>query len=131
MPLPIRLVAVAVLAVSLILMLGPFGGVEAASGISDKVAHFIVFGLILWSFGVLFLRLPRLWAAVLAVALGGAVEVAQGLVGRDADILDLAADAAGVAVALFLWAFWRGFRPRRAFRVPDAEQARRQTSNTR
>ncbi len=117
----LRLAAVAILVVSLTLMLGPFGGAEASSGISDKVAHFVVFGLILWSFGVLFPRLPRLWAALAAVALGGAVEVVQGMVGRDADWLDLAADTAGVAVALGLWVVWRGFRPRRA----------RQTSNTR
>jgi VanZ family protein len=117
----LRLVAVAILVVSLTMMIGPFGGVESTSGVSDKVAHFVVFGLILWSFGVLFRRLPRLWAAVLAVALGGAVEVVQGLVGRDADWLDLAADTAGIAFALLLWAAWRGFRPRAAF----------QTSNTR
>ncbi|MBA4805181.1 MAG: teicoplanin resistance protein VanZ [Brevundimonas sp.] len=117
----IRLLAVAVLLVSLTLMIGPFGNVEAGSGVSDKLAHFLVFGLILWSFGVLFPSMPRLWAAVLAVALGGAVEVVQGLVGRDADLLDLAADAAGIGVALLVWAAWRGFRPRRAL----------QTSNTR
>ena len=117
----IRLAAVAVLVVSLTLMIGPFGGVEAASGIWDKAAHFVVFGLILWSFGVLFRRLPRTVAALLAVALGGAVEVVQGLVGRDASWADLLADALGVAVALLLWAIWRGFRPRAAF----------QTSNTR
>lgn len=121
MPFLTRFAAIAILAVSLTLMIGPFGGVEAASGISDKVAHFAVFGLILWSFGVLFPRLPRLAAAVLAVALGGAVEVVQGMVGRDADVLDLVADGVGVAVALLLWAIWRGFRPRKAF----------QTSNTR
>lgn len=117
----IRLAAVAVLLVSLTLMVGPFGDVEAATGISDKIAHFVVFGLILWSFGVLFPRLPRLWAAVLAVGLGAGVEVVQGLVGRDADLLDLAADTAGILTALLAWAAWRGFRPRRA----------RQTSNTR
>lgn len=117
MSLLIRLAAVAVLVVSLVLMIGPFGGVEAASGVSDKIAHFAVFGLILWSFGVLFPRLPRLGAAGLAVALGGAVEVVQGLVGRDADLLDLAADTAGIAVALLLWAAWRRFRPRTAFQT--------------
>ncbi|HYC67114.1 VanZ family protein [Brevundimonas sp.] len=117
----LRLVAVAILVVSLVLMLGPFGGAEAASGVSDKVAHFAVFGLILWSFGVLFRRLPRLGAALLAIGLGGMVEVVQGMVGRDADWLDLAADSLGVTAALLLWAIWRGFRTREAF----------QTSNTR
>ena len=85
--------------VDLTLMIGPFGGVEAASGVWDKGAHFVVFGLILWSFGVLFRRLPRLMAAVLAIALGGAVEVVQGMVGRDASWGDLLADSLGIATA--------------------------------
>lgn len=117
----LRLTAVAILLVSLTLMIGPFGGAEAASGVWDKGAHFVVFGLILWSFGVLFRRLPRLAAAGLAIALGGAVEIIQGLVGRDASWGDLLADAMGVAAALLLWAIWRRFRPRAAL----------QTSNTR
>ena len=117
----LRLTAVAILIVSLTLMIGPFGGAEAASGVWDKGAHFLVFGLILWSFGVLFRRLPRLMAAVLALALGGAVEVVQGLVGRDASWGDLLADGLGIATALLLWAMWRRFQPRTAF----------QTSNTR
>lgn len=117
----LRLIAVAILLVSLTLMIGPFGRVEAASGIWDKGAHFVVFGLILWSFGVLFRRLPRLLAAALALALGGAVEIVQGLVGRDASWGDLLADGLGIATALLLWAIWRGFRPRTEL----------QTSNTR
>ncbi len=121
MSLFLRLLAVAILLVSLIAMIGPFGGLEAASGVWDKGAHFVVFGLILWSFGILFSRLPRLMAAALALALGAAVEVIQGLVGRDASWGDLLADALGVAAALLLWAIWRGFRPRAAL----------QTSNTR
>ena len=117
----LRLTAVAILIVSLTLMIGPFGGAEAASGVWDKGAHFVVFGLILWSFGVLFRRLPRLMAAVLALALGGAVEIVQGPVGRDASWGDLLADGLGIATALLLWAMWRRFQPRTAF----------QTSNTR
>ncbi|MBU1385144.1 MAG: hypothetical protein KKG14_06745 [Alphaproteobacteria bacterium] len=114
----LRLTAVAILLVSLIAMIGPFGGVEAASGVWDKGAHFVVFGLILWSFGILFRRLPRLMAAVLAISLGGAVEVVQGLVGRDASWGDLLADALGIATALLLWATWRRFRPRTALQPP-------------
>ncbi|GAA0870487.1 hypothetical protein GCM10009116_23230 [Brevundimonas basaltis] len=117
----LRLAAVAILLVSLTLMIGPFGGVEAASGIWDKAAHFIVFGLILWSFGVLIRRMPRLWAAAAAIGLGAAVELVQGLVGRDASWGDLLADVLGVGFALLLWAIWRRFEPRTAF----------QTSNTR
>jgi len=116
-----RLTAVAILAVCLTLMIGPFGGVEAGTRIWDKAAHFVVFGLFLWSFGVLFRRLPRLWCVVLAVGLGAAVELVQGQVGRDASWGDLLADSLGVAVALLLWVLWRRGETRTAF----------QTSNTR
>lgn len=116
-----RAAAVVMPLVLFTLMLGPFGGVEEASLVWDKAAHFIAFGLILWSVGVLFRRLPRLWAAALVLASGAAVEVIQGFVGRDADWGDLLADALGIAAALLIWAVWRGFRPRQAF----------QTSNTR
>ena len=74
-------------------------------------------------------RLPRLLAAALAIALGAAVEVVQGMVGRDASWGDLLADAIGVAVALLLWAAWKGFRPRTAFQRARAEAD--QTSKTR
>ncbi len=121
MKLLMRATAVAILAVFLTLMIGPFQNVESASLVWDKAAHFMAFGLFLWSFGVLFRRLPRLWAAGLVIALGAAVEVIQGLVGRDASWGDLLADSLGVAVALLLWAIWRRFEPRTAF----------QTSNTR
>jgi VanZ family protein len=70
---------------------------------------------------VLFRRLPRTWAALLAIALGAAVEVVQRYIGRDPSWGDLLADALGVAAALLLWVVWRRFRPREAF----------QTSNTR
>jgi VanZ family protein len=116
-----KLAAVVMPLVLFTLMIGPFGGAEEASLIWDKAAHFIAFGLILWSVGVLFRRLPRTLAAALTLASGAAVEVIQGFVGRDASWGDLLADALGVATALLLWAIWRGFRPRAAF----------QTSNTR
>lgn len=116
-----RVAAVVMPLVLFTLMLGPFGGVEEASLVWDKAAHFIAFGLILWSVGVLFRRLPRLWAAAIVLASGAAVEVIQGFVGRDADWGDLLADALGIAAALLIWAVWRGFRPREAL----------QTSNTR
>ena len=121
MRISMRPTAIILLVGLITLMIGPFQDVEAASGIWDKAAHFVAFGLILWSFGVLFRRLPRLWAAGLVIALGGAVEVVQGLVGRDASWGDLLADSLGVAAALLLWAIWRRFEPRTAL----------QTSNTR
>lgn len=121
MRLLLRLTGAVLLVGLLALMLVPRGTVAGAEAIWDKAAHFIAFGLILWSLGVLFRRLPRPWAALLAVAIGAAVEVAQGYTGRDPSWGDLLADVLGVATALLAWAVWRGFRPRQAF----------QTSNTR
>ena len=115
----LRLAGALVLVVLVALMLAPGGTIESETLIWDKAAHFIAFGLILWSLGVLFRRLPRTWAALLAVALGGAVEVVQRYVGRDPSWGDLLADVLGVATALLIWLVWRGFRPRKAFQTPN------------
>ncbi|MFN3669142.1 MAG: VanZ family protein [Brevundimonas sp.] len=120
MRLLLRLAGAVVLVVLLALMLAPGGSMQTEELMWDKAAHFIAFGLILWSFGVMFRRLPRIAAAVLAIALGAAVEAIQGHVGRDPSWADLLADALGVATALLIWVAWRRFRPRRAL----------QTSNT-
>ncbi len=118
----LRLVGAVVLLVLIALMLAPGGMIDTGGLIWDKAAHFIAFGLILWSLGVLFRRLPRTWAALLAIALGAAVEVVQGYVGRDPSWGDLLADVLGVATALLIWAVWRGFRPREAFLTSDLPQ---------
>lgn len=118
MRLLLRPVGALVLVVLVALMLAPGGTIESGKLIWDKAAHFIAFGLILWSLGVLFRRLPRTWAALLAIALGGAVEVVQRYVGRDPSWGDLLADVLGVATALLIWMVWRGFRPRQAFQTP-------------
>ena len=101
--------------VLLALMIRPQPDTGVAGLIWDKAAHFIAFGLILWSLGVLFRRLPRTMAALLAVAIGGGVEVVQRYTGRDPSWGDFVADILGVAAALLAWAVWRGFRPREAF----------------
>lgn len=119
MKLLMRLTAVVLLVVIIGSMVGPFQNVEAASNVWDKAAHFVAFGLILWSIGVLFRRLPRTLAALSALALGGAVEIVQGMVGRDASWADLLADGLGIMLALLLWAIWRRFQPRTAFHAPD------------
>jgi len=118
MKLLMRLTAVALLVVIIGLMVGPFQNVEAAANVWDKAAHFVAFGLILWSIGVLFRRLPRTLAALAALALGGAVEIVQGFVGRDASWGDLLADGLGILLALLLWAIWRRFQPRTALQTP-------------
>ncbi|MDP1912929.1 VanZ family protein [Brevundimonas sp.] len=115
-----RLVAAVVLLVLMGLLLSPGGAIDSERLIWDKAAHFIAFGLILWSLGVLFRRLPRTWAALLAIALGAAVEVVQRYIGRDPSWGDLLADTVGVATALLLWVIWRRFRPREAFQASNA-----------
>ena len=121
MKFPTRLTALVLMVVIIGSMVGPFQNVEAAANVWDKALHFVAFGLILWSIGVLFRRLPRTLAALSALALGGAVELIQGMVGRDASWGDLLADGLGILTALLMWAVWRRFEPRTAF----------QTSNTR
>jgi hypothetical protein len=82
-----------------VLMFGPFQGLEAELGLSDKAAH----GLAFYGLTVgLFATAPRLrrgdlvWVALL---LASGSELLQSAVGRDGDMLDLAADAAGVMAA--------------------------------
>lgn len=113
----LRVVGAVLLLVLLGLMLAPDPTIDSKPLIWDKAAHFIAFGLILWSFGVLFRRLPRIGAALLAIVLGAVVEVVQGYIGRDPSWGDLLADVLGVAVALLIWVVWRGFRPREAFQT--------------
>ncbi|MBW8303417.1 MAG: VanZ family protein [Brevundimonas sp.] len=122
MSLFLRLAGAVVLTVLLALMIGPYQNVESASRIWDKAAHFVAFGLILWSLGVLFRRLPRTWAAMIAIAIGGAVEIIQRFTGRDPSWGDFLADILGVAAALALWALWRGFRPREALQTSNTRQ---------
>lgn len=72
--------------------------------VSDKFEHATAFvALTLW-FGGLVEPRRYLWLALLLLVLGGAIEVAQGLMGlgRQADVRDLFADGAGIAAGLLL-----------------------------
>jgi VanZ family protein len=66
----------------------------------DKAKHFIVFYVlsILASLALPQSRLHRIGVVILAF--GGAIEILQGFVGRDASWLDLFADACGISAAL-------------------------------
>lgn len=71
-------------------------------GINDKVEHGLAYtALTLW-FGGLVEPRRYLWLALLLLALGGAIEIAQGLMGlgRQADVRDLYADSYGIAAGL-------------------------------
>ena len=108
----LRLAALLFVVVLVALLLGPGTPLEREVVGLDKVAHVGAFGGLLWSFGVLFRRQPRVLLALYAIAFGALTEVAQGLLGRDASWLDLLADVLGICVALIAWAWWRGFKPR-------------------
>ena len=116
MTLVLRATAFATLTAIMVLLLGPATPIELDPSYptGDKIAHFLAFGILLWTFGILVPKQTRIALAMSAVLVGGLVEVIQGLTGRDAEWLDLAADAAGVATALGVWAIWRKFQPRRA-----------------
>jgi len=83
--------------------------------INDKFEHLIAYaGLAIWFGGLLPLRRYGLLAVAL-LALGGGIEIAQGLMGlgREADWRDFYADALGAAFGLSLclaglrhWASW-------------------------
>lgn len=83
-----------------VLMLGPYQGLELRFGMTDKPAHAIA---AFFATQALFAIAPR-WRRLdlaLAVLLGGALmEMAQGLTGRSMSMTDFAADALGVGVAL-------------------------------
>jgi len=69
----------------------------------DKLEHFVGYALLMYWFAALHAPSRRVWFAVAFVALGGALELAQGATGwRHADLLDLLADALGVAVGWFV-----------------------------
>jgi VanZ family protein len=83
--------------------------------VSDKLEHAgAYFGMTCW-FGGLIQRRSYWILALWMLAFGGAIEVAQGVMGlgRDADVRDFAADAIGVAAALTLVYIGLGAWPRR------------------
>ncbi|HEY1224480.1 MAG TPA: VanZ family protein [Brevundimonas sp.] len=97
----LKLAAVAAILILLTLMLGPFGAAEARIG-SDKLGHIVAFAVIAGSLAVLRPRWSLPVIACAAFAIGVAVEIIQGLTGRDADIADVLADMAGIALATFV-----------------------------
>ena len=112
----LRLWAPPALLAGTIFVLSSLSQVPAAGYVQDKLAHLTVFGLLC----LLTLRAthgglrplapgPAAWAFALVVAWGALDEVHQYFVpGRDASARDVVADALGAALALAVWAAWRG-----------------------
>jgi hypothetical protein len=93
--------AAAVCALGLaVLMLGPFHGVERVFGLTDGPAHAIAF---FWIATGLFAIAPE-WRrgdiALAALLIAVLSETLQGLTGRSLSLLELAADAVGIVVAM-------------------------------
>jgi VanZ family protein len=102
-------------------MVGPFQGIERAFVPWDKAAHFIAFyGLTLLLFSA-FPDRRRLDLAVLATFAGAAIEILQLIEGRDAELGDILADAAGAFAVLAPLYLEQMRRPRVERRRPRAE----------
>lgn len=68
-------------------------------GFSDKIQHGLAFAALTSAYGLMFPR--RRWAVLAGmIAIGVAIEVLQAVMpfGRDAELADLAADAAGILI---------------------------------
>jgi VanZ family protein len=70
--------------------------------VSDKIEHVIAFLVLAFWFGGVIAHRDFLYLALALVALGGGIEIAQGLMGlgRQSDLKDLGADTIGIAIGL-------------------------------
>lgn len=84
--------------------LTPNPGITLEIPYGDKLLHAATFTCLMgWWGNVYRARRPRGWAALGCLAYGVSIELAQWLdPPRDADVLDVLADGAGIAVALLL-----------------------------
>jgi VanZ family protein len=79
----------------------------------DKLKHTLAYIALAFWFGSVVVRRDYFWLALILVAFGGAIELLQAHVGRDAEWGDLLADGIGTAVGLLMaltplgrWARW-------------------------
>lgn len=83
-----------------LLLLGPFQGLERHLSLTDKEAHALAFFAVTIGLFVIAPRWRRTDLALVALALGVAIELAQGLTGRSASLMDLMADSVGIVAAV-------------------------------
>jgi VanZ family protein len=94
-------VATVALFISLcVLVFGPFQGMEAQFGLSDKQAHVLGFFALTTLLLTALPRFRRLDVAILCLVFGALIEVVQGFTGRSASLGDWLADALGVSLAI-------------------------------
>jgi VanZ family protein len=94
----------ALIVVIFILSLAPLPAPPLDVDQGDKIGHLLAYFALMFSYAQLFAtRRALAWRAVAFVAMGGAIEVLQSFTPyRHADVLDLVADGAGVALGLAL-----------------------------
>jgi len=93
----------ALIVVILLLSLAPLPAPPIDVEQGDKIGHALAyFALMGWYAQLFDVRRALLWRAAAFVALGGAIELIQPYVNRDAEWLDLGADALGVLLGLAL-----------------------------
>jgi VanZ family protein len=82
----------------------PGGKVPDLPGVSDKVEHFVAFTLLSFWFSSILVRRDFFWMALVLLAFGVLIEVAQELMrrGREGEVLDVAADGCGIVVGMLL-----------------------------
>jgi VanZ family protein len=79
----------------------------------DKLEHTLAYVALAFCFGSVVVRRDYVWLWLALVAFGGAIELLQAQVGRDAEWGDLLADGIGTTVGLLValtplgrWAYW-------------------------
>ena len=73
-------------------------------GVSDKIEHTVAYALLAFWFASVVARWDYVFMMLALVALGGGIEIMQGLMkmGREADIRDFIADCIGAGAGLLL-----------------------------
>ena len=91
----------AIASLILFLSLQPLGELNTRILVSDKFLHFIAYGVMVLP--VLLNRiLPQLMVFIIAFIFGGCIELVQPFWGREADIMDLWANTAGIIFGILI-----------------------------